>query len=434
MFPKAHYRAYLKGVTLSVPTGYCARITLVGKCDGSGLRSMQVQSINDDFLQHADWTFPVPIAYGPGRFSELPDHCQRLGLNNPLIITDCGTASLTFMSDAVDFLAHAGIACTLFHNISQNPTENDVKNAHSVFRSGRHDGVIAIGGGSGMDAGKATALLAGSRHNLWEHDFEKTPPKLDPADKFPPLICIPTTSGTGAETESTAMITNLNRGMKLCVWHPLLKPQLVILDPKLTLGLPSHLTAWTGVDALVHALEAYCVPSIHPMCDGIALKALDLIGRWLPDAVLDSQNVNARGAMLVASCMAGVAFLKGLGLVHSISHAIGAEYNTHHGLTNAITLPAVMRFNALSIRDKCPDISKALKLEGQDFDTIYDWICRLLDHLEIPKSLNEIGVEKNKVSSLAKRAFSDSATGTNPRRLELKELEMVLHEAISQGR
>ena len=390
--------------------------------------------ITDDFLQHADWTFPVPIAYGPGRFDELPDHCHRLGLNNPLIITDSGTASLTFVSGAVDLLANVGIFSTIFHNISQNPTEIDVRNAHSIFRSGNHDSIIAIGGGSGMDAGKATALLAGTRHDLWEHDFEKVPPVLNPADKFPPLICIPTTSGTGAETESTAMITNLDRGMKLCVWHPLLKPQLTILDPKLTLGLPVNLTAWTGVDALVHALEAYCVPSFHPMCDAIALKALNLIGRWLPYTVLESQNLNARGAMQVASCMAGVAFLKGLGLVHSISHAIGAEYDTHHGLTNAITLPAVMRFNAPSIRDKCPEISQALNLNGRDFDAIYHWICQLLDRLEIPKSLDEIGVEKTKVSSLAKRALGDSATETNPRKPELEQLEMVLREAIIQGR
>jgi alcohol dehydrogenase class IV len=376
----------------------------------------------------------VPIAYGPGRFDELAYHCQRLGLTNPLIITDRGTASLKFVSDAVDLLAQAGIASIVFHNISQNPTESDVRNAHSVFRSGNHDGVIAIGGGSGMDAGKATALLAGSRRELWEHDFEKVPPKLDPADKFPPLICIPTTSGTGAETESTAMITNLDLGMKLCVWHPLLKPQLAILDPKLTLGLPADLTAWTGVDALVHALEAYCVPSVHPMCDGIALKALNLIGRWLPCAVFESQNLNARGAMQVASCMAGVAFLKGLGLVHSISHAIGAEYGTHHGFTNAITLPAVMRFNARSIQNKCPEIAQALNLEGHDFDAIYHWICQLLDHLEIPKSLDEIGVETIKISSLARRALVDSATGTNPRKPELERVEMVLREAISQGR
>ena len=388
----------------------------------------------NDFLQYADWTFPVPIAYGPGRFDELPDHCQRLGLNNPLIVTDRGTASLTFVSNAGNLLARAGIASTVFDNISQNPTENDVRNAHYVFRSGSHDGVIAIGGGSGMDAGKATALLAGSRHELWEHDFAKVPPEIATADIFPPLVCIPTTSGTGAETESTAMITNLDRGMKLCVWHPLLKPQLAILDPKLTLGLPADLTAWTGVDALVHALEAYCVPSVHPMCDGIALKALTLIGRWLPDAVFDSQNLNARGAMQVASCMAGVAFLKGLGLVHSISHAIGAEYDTHHGLTNAITLPAVMRFNEASIRDKCPEISRALNLEGRDFDAIYHWTCQLLDQLEIPRSLAEIGLDTSKVSSLAERAFSDSATATNPRKPQLEELEMLLGEAISQGR
>ena len=222
--------------------------------------------------------------------------------------------------------------------------------------------------------------------------------------------------------------------MKFCVWHPLLKPKLALLDPELTLGLPRNLTAWTGIDSLVHALESYFVPRTHPMCDGIALQALKIIRTWLPTVVNEPNNLEARGAMQIGSCMAGVAFSKGLGLVHSISHAVGAKYDQHHGLIIAIALPAVLRFNKSTISLKCAEIMHCLNIGKADFESFYRSICDLLDELKIPKSLGEIGVPRNSSSALAIRAIEDSATKTNPRQASLEELEKVIEEAIITGR
>ena len=388
----------------------------------------------DRYLHGADWTFPVPISYGPGRFSELPVHCGQLNMTNPLIITDRGTSALPFISKAIKLLDGSGVRSNLFAEVNPNPTQDNVMRARSVFRSGGHDSIIAIGGGSGMDAGKAVALTAGSDLDLWAYDYDKSPPEMSPGAYFPSLLCVPTTSGTGAETESTAMITDTNRAMKFCIWHPLLKPKLALLDPELTLGLPTNLTAWTGIDSLVHALESYFVPRTHPMCDGIALQALKIIRTWLPIAVNEPNNLEARGAMQIGSCMAGVAFSKGLGLVHSISHAVGAKYDQHHGLINAIALPAVLRFNKSTISLKCAEIMHSFNIGKSDFESFYRLICDLLDELKIPKSLSEIGVPRNSSSALAIRAFEDSATQTNPRQAGLEELEKVIEEAIIAGR
>ncbi len=396
--------------------------------------SEQFRDQPDDFLRRADWTFPIPIAYGPGRFGELPAHCELLNLTNPLIVTDRGTSELSFISEAIKLLESFGIRNSLFTAVNTNPTYNNIVRATLAFQSGGHDSVIAIGGGSAMDAGKAVALTARGDLDLWAFDFDRDPPNLTTGSTFPPLLCVPTTSGTGAETESTAMITDTNRAMKFCVWHPLLKPKLALLDPELTLGLPKNLTAWTGIDALVHALESYCVPSTHPMCDGIALHALKIIWTWLPTAVNEPNNLEARGAMQIASCMAGVAFNKGLGLVHSISHSIGAEYGQHHGLINAITLPAVLRFNEPAISSKCAEIVSYLNVGGFEFGSLYYLICGLLDELEIPKSLSEIGVPSNASRSLAMRALNDSATQTNPRGASLEDLVKIIEEAIDLGR
>jgi alcohol dehydrogenase class IV len=218
------------------------------------------------------------------------------------------------------------------------------------------------------------------------------------------------------------------------VWHPGLKPSLVLLDPEITVGLPSSLTAWTGIDALVHAIEAYCVPDFHPMCDGIALEALELIARYLPVAVSEPGNLTARGGMQIGACLAGVAFLKGLGLVHAISHMVGAEYDTHHGLTNAIALPAVLRFNASVIADEVGEMSRAMHLGGNDFETFYGAVCELLDTLDIPRSLSEIGVPIEAAGVLAERAHQDTAASTNPRSASIAELEELIVEAITSGR
>jgi alcohol dehydrogenase class IV len=280
-----------------------------------------------------DWGFPVQIAYGPGRIAEIGQRCIALGIKNPLIVTDRGSRNLEFISRLQTYLATAGLTSALFCEISPNPIDTEISFGRAAFRNGTHDAIIAIGGGSAMDGGKAICLTANNNIDLWDFEFEQPAPLINRGNEFPKLITVPTTAGTGAETESTGMVTHSAKAMKFCVWHPNLKPSLALLDPELTLGLPVNLTAWTGADALVHAIEAFLVPGFNPLCDGLALEALSLISTWLPVVVAEPQNITARGGMQVGSCLAGISFLKGLGLVHAISHMIGAEFNTHHGLT-----------------------------------------------------------------------------------------------------
>ena len=387
-----------------------------------------------NLLEAQDWTFPVPIAYGPGRLKEIAAFCTKAGMARPLIVTDRGSRDLPFIADTVRYLRDNSIASAVFAEISPNPRDTEIATGRTVFRQGGHDGIIAIGGGSGMDGGKAVCLLAANDLDLWAFDFDKPPPDRSGQPPFPPLICVPTTAGTGAETESTGMITDVARRMKLCVWHPELKPAVALLDPEVTLGLPASLTAWTGCDALVHAIEAYCVPAFHPLCDGIALEALRLITDWLPTAVARPGDVEARGGMLVGSCLAGISFLKGLGLVHAISHMVGADHDTHHGLTNAVTLPAVLRFNAPAIADRVPAMAEAMGLADRSFDGFYDAICRVLDDLEIPKTLTEIGVPADGAAALAEKAQQDAAAQTNPRPATVLEIRAIIEDALGKGR
>lgn len=385
-------------------------------------------------LDPQDWTFPVPIAYGPGRLKEIAGMCRDAGMSRPLVVTDRGSAGLPFLADLMRYLSEGGLQAALYSEISPNPRDEEIAGGKALFRAGGHDGIIAIGGGSGMDGGKAIALTATNDIDLWAFEFEQTPPDMSAHAPFPPLITIPTTAGTGAETESTAMITDTGKGMKWCIWHAELKPALALLDPEITLGLPPHLTAWTGADAMVHAIEAYCVPGFHPLCDGLALEGLRLVARWLPVAVAEPGNLEARGGMLAGSCLAGVAFLKGLGLVHAISHMVGAEYDTQHGLTNAVLLPAVLRFNAPDIAAKVPAMAQAMGLENTSFDAFHAHICGLLDQIGIPKTLADIGVPADCAPRIAAKAIQDSAAGTNPRSLTVEEIVPVIVEAVTTGR
>lgn len=387
-----------------------------------------------ELLASHDWSFPVPIAYGPGRIAEIAEHCRALGVENPLIMSDRGSSQLPFIARTQSLLKAQGCASTVFSDISPNPRDHEIKAAGSVFRDGGHDGIIAMGGGSGMDGAKATCLTAGNDIDLWAFNYDLPVADISGAPSFPPLICVPTTAGTGAETESTAMITDTERGMKLCVWHPTLKPSLALLDPELTLALPAQLTAWTGVDALVHAIEAYCVPDYHPLCDGIALEGMKLANRWLRTAVNEPANLEARGGMQVAACLGGIAFLKGLGLVHAISHMVGADFDTHHGLTNAVALPAVMRFNAPALGVRLGPMSSALGLENDQFDTFYNALCQLLDDLDIPRSLSDLGVPGTAAGELAHKAHQDAAAGSNIRAASVDEIEQVIRDAIETGR
>ncbi len=388
---------------------------------------------NADLLSPQDWAFPVPIAYGPGRLKEIADHCRQAGMLQPLIVTDRGSAGLPYIEQTRQYLQDAGLETAVYSSISPNPRDDEIAAGCSQFQQGNHDGVIAIGGGSGMDGGKAICLTVKNDHKLWAFDTETSSPELN-AQSFPPLITIPTTAGTGAETDSTGMITNTQRGMKLCIWHPNCKPALALLDPEITVGLPAKLTAWTGCDAMIHAIEAYCVPGFHPLCDGAALEGLRLIHRWLPSAVANGEDLEARGAMLVGSCLAGIAFLKGLGVVHAISHMVGAEYDTHHGLTNSIVLPAALRHNETGMTEKIPAMAAAMELENADFENFYAAVCQRLDDLQIPVNLTDIDVPEDCAREMAERSYLDAAAATNIRPVSIADIENIIEEALSRGR
>ncbi|MEO1110309.1 MAG: iron-containing alcohol dehydrogenase [Pseudomonadota bacterium] len=387
-----------------------------------------------DVLEPQDWTFPVPIAYGPGRLSEIGHRCAALGLSNPLIVTDKSSRDLPFISQLQTYLGEAGLSSAFFSDISPNPRDNEIGAGRQSFRAGGHDAIIAIGGGSAMDGGKAICLTARNDIDLWDFEWEKPPAEIGPDQEFPTLITIPTTAGTGAETESTAMVTHTGKGMKFCICHPDLQPSLALLDPELTVGLPANLTAWTGADAMVHAIEAYCVPGFHPLCDGLALEGLALVAKWLPVAVREPQNMAARGGMLAGSCLAGIAFLKGLGHVHAISHMVGAEFNTQHGLTNAIVLPVVLRFNLPGIEDKVKRMADAMGLQDASVDAFIAEIERMLDDIDIPHALSEIGVPSDCAARIAEKALQDSAAGTNPRTASLTEMRTLVETAIAKAR
>ena len=390
--------------------------------------------IDQSMLLSHDWIFPVPIAYGPGRLAEIGQKCVALGVHNPLIVTDRGSRELTFISRLVDYLSGAGLASGVFSGISPNPIDSEISFGRAAYLSGNHDAIIAIGGGSAMDGAKAICLTANNDIDLWDFEFEQASPLISKANNFPILITIPTTAGTGAETESTAMVTHTEKAMKYCVWHSELKPSLALLDPELTIGLPANLTAWTGADAMVHAIESFLVPGFHPLCDAMALESLSLIARWLPLAVAEPSNINARGGMHVGSCLAGIAFLKGLGLVHAISHMVGAEFNTHHGNTNAILLPVVLRFNLPGMDEKVRRMAEAMEISDHSVAGFIAAIEVILDEIRIPKSLSEIGVPMGCAERIAVKALKDSAAKTNPRSASLGEVRELIEIAIKKAR
>ena len=391
-------------------------------------------SYDPTMLASHDWGFPVPIAYGPGRLAEIGRRCMGLGIKNPLVVTDRGSRNLEFITRLQSFLEESGLKSALFYEISPNPIDIEIGAGRAAFHDGGHDAIIAIGGGSAMDGGKAICLTANNSIDLWDFEFEKPAPKIGGDVAFPKLITIPTTAGTGAETESTGMVTHLEKAMKFCVWHPELKPSLALLDPELTVGLPRNMTAWTGADALVHAIEAFLVPGFNPLCDALALEALGLISTWLPIAVAEPTNLTARGGMHVGSCLAGISFLKGLGLVHAISHMVGAEFNTHHGLTNAIILPVVLRFNLPGMQDKVQRMAQAMNMPDHSVSGFINSVEAMLDEIKIPKSLGEIGVPADCAERIAGKALKDSAARTNPRIATLAEVQVLTETAIAKAR
>ena len=386
------------------------------------------------FKKNSEWEFPIPIKYGPERIKELGEICYNLKIINPLIVTDNGSKNLYFIELVFKSLREKNIRGRIFYDISPNPKDFEIRNGKIQFNKYNHDAVIAIGGGSGMDAAKGISLISRNDFDLWEFDYENKRELQLFSKDFVPLICIPTTAGTGAETESTAMITNTELEIKTCIWHRNHKPLLAILDPFLTVNLPKKLTAWTGCDALVHAIEAFTVPSFHPLCDSIALEAIRLIYKWLPKVYSNGDNIDARGAMLVGSCLAGISFTKGLGLVHAISHMIGAINDNHHGLTNAILLPLILEFNRESYGNKINLMCNSIGIKNKNYDNFYKSIVYLLEKIDIPNRLTLSKYDTKYIEDIARKSFMDPARRTNPTPSKIEDIFNIINKAIVKTR
>lgn len=380
-----------------------------------------------------NWSYPTAIRFGAGRIAELAEACREAGIARPLVVTDPALARLPPVAAALEALAQGGLNAALFSSVKPNPTETNVAEGLAALRAGGHDGVVAIGGGSALDAGKAIAFMAGQSRPLW--DFEDVGDNWKRADAagILPVVAVPTTAGTGSETGRAAVILNEASRTKVVVFHPRMMPRIVIADPTLTVDLPAKLTAWTGMDAFAHCLEAYLAPGFHPYADGVALEGLRLIKENLLVAHADGRNLGARAAMLAASQMGSTAFQKGLGAIHSLSHPIGAAYDTHHGLTNAVVMPYVLAFNRTAIADKAAHIARVLDLAHPGFDGLLDFVLELRRRLGIPDTIAALGVPAADLGRLAEQAAVDPTAGGNPVPAGTREMHTML-EAAFEGR
>jgi len=361
-----------------------------------------------------NWNYPTAIRFGAGRIAELPDACKGLGMKRPLLVTDPGLAALPMVSRAAESCRTAGLHCAVYSEVQPNPVEQNVTGGVAAFRAGGHDGVIAFGGGSALDAAKAIALMVGQTRPLWDfEDREDWFTRVNVAG-MAPVVAVPTTAGTGSEVGRASVITDVGDHTKKIIFHPKMLPAIVIEDPELTTGLPAHVTAATGMDALSHCLEAWCSPFYHPMAEGIAAEGMRLIRQWLPTAVKDGANVEARSHMLIASSMGATAFQKGLGAMHSLSHPCGANLNTHHGLTNAVVMPYVLVWNRRAIADKMVRLAAYLGLPQHSFDGFLAWVLALRAEIGFPHPLAEIGVLEEHAAPFAPQALADPSTGGNP--------------------
>ena len=365
-------------------------------------------------LPSVNWNYPTAVKVGAGRIRELPQWCESLGMRRPLLITDPGLAALPLIGSVLEHSRSAGLECGLFHDIKGNPTGKNVDDGVAVFKAGDHDGVIAFGGGSALDAAKAVALMVGQDRPLW--DFE------DVGDNYlrvnvagmAPVVAVPTTAGTGSEVGRASVITDDHAQVKRIIFHAKMLPSVVILDPELTVGLPAKLTAATGMDALSHNLEAYCSPFYHPMATGIALEGIRLIKQFLPRAAKDGHDLDARLQMLVASSMGATAFQRGLGAMHALAHPLGALYDAHHGMLNAILMPYVLKANESVIAERIELLARYLELAQPSFASLLDWVLAMRDSLGIPHTLSEIGIDARDAAKVGEMAVVDGSAGTNP--------------------
>ena len=383
-------------------------------------------------MQKYNWNYPTTMWVGENRIKDLGGACKNLNIKKPLLVTDKGLAEADIVKKALADLEKEGFSVQLYSNVVGNPTGGNVEEGVASYKKNECDGVIAFGGGSGLDVGKAIAFMSGQNLSIW--DFEDVGDNWTKAnsEKIAPIIAVPTTAGTGSETGRASVILNEETGVKKIIFHPKFLPSIVILDPHLTVGLPAKITAATGMDALAHNLEAFCAPGFHPMADGIALEGMRLINKWLLIAVNDGNNIEARMNMLTAASMGSTAFQKGLGAIHSLSHPVNALNNVHHGLSNAIFMPYVLTFNKDVIEEKIVKICDYLEFKVKSFDEFVNWTLKLREDLNIPHKLSEVIKEEDfDIERLSKMALEDPSTGGNPKKLSVEDMKVMYEHSMS---
>jgi alcohol dehydrogenase class IV len=375
-----------------------------------------------------NWGYPTSIRFGPGRIAELPRACAVAGITKPLFVTDTGLADLPITRHALSLLPGAGF----FSEVKANPTGGNVEAGVEAYKAGGHDGVVAFGGGSALDVGKCVAFMSGQTRPIW--DFEDVGDwwKRADADAIAPIVAVPTTAGTGSEVGRAGVITNTETHTKKVIFHPKMLPAVVISDPELTLGVPPRITAGTGMDALAHCLEAYFAPMFHPMSEGIAVEGARLVKDALPRAVADGSDLEARAMLLAAASMGAVAFQKGLGAIHAVSHPVGAIYDTPHGLTNAVFMPYVLAFNAPAIEGKAARLSAWLGLADQSLKGLIDWVLAIRDAIGIPHDLAGLGIaDDSRFQAMAEMAVVDPTAGGNPVPLDVEGALAIFNAALA---
>ncbi|QGX99374.1 iron-containing alcohol dehydrogenase [Roseovarius faecimaris] len=376
-----------------------------------------------------NWSYPTAIKFGAGRIAELPAACAQAGITRPLLVTDKGLADLPVTQGTLDILDAAGFGRAMFAEVDPNPNEQNLDAGIRAYKEGGHDGVIAFGGGSGLDLGKMVAFMAGQTRPVWDfEDIGDWWTRAD-ADAIAPIIAVPTTAGTGSEVGRASVITDSVSHVKKIIFHPKVLPTVVICDPELTVGMPKFITAGTGLDAFAHCVEAYSSPHYHPMSQGIALEGMRLVVENLPRAYKDGTDIEARANMMSAAAMGATAFQKGLGAIHAMSHPIGAHFNTHHGTTNAVCMPAVLAFNAPAIADRFDQAASYIGVKG-GFDGFRKFVDEFNDSLGIPKRLSDLGVTEDSIPDLVKGAIIDPSCGGNPIALTEENLDGLFRAAL----
>ncbi|WP_417666403.1 iron-containing alcohol dehydrogenase [Roseibium sp.] len=379
---------------------------------------------------HVNWSYPTSVRFGVGRIKELPEAVKAAGMSNPLLVTDPGLAGLPMVADAIADLKAAGLNAAVFSEVKPNPIDKNIEAGVEAYKAGHHDGVIAFGGGSGLDAGKLIAFMSGQSRPIW--DFEDIGDWWTRADEngIAPIIAVPTTAGTGSEVGRAGVVTNSETHTKKVIFHPKMLPVTVICDPELTAGMPRMITIGTGMDALAHCLEAFSSPFYHPMSEGIAVEGIRLVLENLPKVAADGNDLVARGHLMSAAAMGAVAFQKGLGAIHSLSHPVGALYDTHHGMTNAVFMPYVLQFNKPAIEEKFNRLAGFLGIEG-GYQGILETILKLRADLDVPHTLAGLFVDGEKRELIADMAVVDPTAGGNPVELTKEGALMIFDKALS---